>query len=48
MLEHQEASGEGAGIFPPIHFALLALTLEGYTPYDSPICRGLKAIEQFS
>lgn len=48
ILEHQEASGDWAGIFPPMHVGLLALKLEGYDLNDSPILRGLEAVERFT
>lgn len=48
ILEHQEASGDWAGIFPPMYLGLLALKLEGYDLSDSPIHRGLEAVERFA
>lgn len=48
VLEHQEASGDWAGIFPPMHVGLLALTLEGYSVHDDCVQRGLKAVERFA
>ena len=48
ILEHQEPSGDWAGIFPPMQFIPLALVLEGYTIADSPVSRGLEAIERFA
>lgn len=48
ILEHQEESGDWAGIFPPMPFGLLALTLEGYKLEDSPVRRGLEALERFA
>lgn len=47
ILEHQEESGDWAGIFPPMHLGILALVLEGYRLTDSPVRRGLEAIERF-
>ena len=47
ILEHQEAAGDWAGIFPPMHVGLLALTLEGFGMTDSCIVRGLEAVERF-
>lgn len=41
ILEHQEKSGDWAGIFPPMHLGLLALVLEGWGLQDSPVRRGL-------
>ena len=48
ILEHQEATGDWAGIFPPIHVGLLALSLEGFSLTDSCIIRGLEAVERFA
>lgn len=48
VLEHQEKSGDWAGIFPPMHFGLLALILEGYDTDHSRIQRGLEAVERFA
>lgn len=48
ILSHQEESGDWAGIFPPMHMGLLALTLEGYTLDDAPVYRGLEAVERFA
>ena len=45
--EHQEVAGDWAGIFPPMHVGLLALTLEGYALSDSCVVRGLEAVERF-
>ena len=48
ILEHQEVAGDWAGIFPPMHTGLLALTLEGFSLTDSFIVRGLEAVERFA
>lgn len=48
ILEHQEAAGDWAGIFPPMHVGLLALRLEGFSMTESCIVRGLKAVERFA
>ena len=48
ILEHQEISGDWAGIFPPMHIGLLALFLEGYNIEDNCFQRGLGAIERFA
>ena len=48
ILEHQEASGDWAGIFPPMHVGLLALILEGHSLRDSCVVRGLEAVERFA
>ena len=48
ILKHQEAAGDWAGIFPPMHLGILALRLEGFKMTDSCIVRGLEAVERFS
>ena len=48
ILDHQEAAGDWAGIFPPMHNGLLALRLEGFSMTDSRIVRGLEAVERFA
>ncbi|GFG16115.1 squalene--hopene cyclase [Aspergillus udagawae] len=48
ILEHQDDSGDWAGIFPPMHLGLLALTLEGFKITDPPVIKGLEAVERFS
>ena len=48
ILDHQEASGDWAGIFPPMHVGLLALTLEGFSLKDSCVVRGIEAVERFA
>ncbi|GFF56680.1 squalene--hopene cyclase [Aspergillus udagawae] len=48
ILEHQEDSGDWAGIFPPMHLGLLALTLEGFKITDPRVVKGLEAVERFS
>ena len=48
ILEHQEKAGDWAGIYPPMHFGILALLLEGYELTDSRIVRALEAIERFA
>lgn len=45
--QHQEDSGDWAGILPPMHLEILALVLEGHALTDSPIRRGLEAVERF-
>ena len=47
ILEHQEASGDWAEIFPPMHVGLLALVLEGHSPSDSCVVRNLEAVDCF-
>jgi squalene-hopene/tetraprenyl-beta-curcumene cyclase len=48
VLEHQEASGDWGGIFPPMMNGVLALRLAGHA-LDAPAVRaGLEAIERFS
>ncbi|KAJ5117465.1 hypothetical protein N7448_011097 [Penicillium atrosanguineum] len=48
ILEHQEAEGDWAGIFPPMHVGVLALRLEGYQLDDPPVRAALEAIERFA
>ncbi|MCJ1247668.1 hypothetical protein MMC30_004883 [Trapelia coarctata] len=48
ILEHQEESGDWAGVFPPLHVCLLALTLEGFDFKERPISRGLEAVGRFA
>ena len=48
ILKHQEPSGDWAGISPPMQLSTLALVLEGYDLTDSPVSRGLEAIERFA
>lgn len=48
ILQHQEKSGDWAGIIPPMHAGIKALLLEGYKLHDEPIQLGLAAIERFT
>jgi squalene-hopene/tetraprenyl-beta-curcumene cyclase len=48
VIEHQEDAGDFGDIMPPLHGAMFALSLEGYSLDSDPIQRGLKAIERFS
>ncbi len=48
VLDHQEASGDWAGIFPPMLNGVLALHLAGHALDSSPVRRGLAAIERFA
>ena len=48
ILEHQEMAGDWAGIFPPMHTGLLALSLEGFSVAGSCLIRGLEAVERFA
>ncbi|GEJ58133.1 squalene--hopene cyclase [Anaeromyxobacter diazotrophicus] len=47
VLEHQEESGDWAGIFPPMLNGVLALHLAGHPLDSDPVRRGLEAIERF-
>lgn len=47
VLEHQEESGDWAGIFPPMLNGVLALHLSGHPLASDPVRRGLEAIERF-
>ena len=48
IVQHQEASGDWAGYWPPMHGGVLALLLEGFSKDDSVIARGLEAMERFT
>ena len=48
MLEHQEKSGDWAGIFPPMVNGVLALFAHGYALDSDPMARALTAIERFT
>ena len=48
ILERQEKAGDWAGIIPPMHAGILALTLEGFSVEDPRIRRGVEAIERFA
>ena len=45
ILERQEPEGDMGGIFPPLHAAMFALTLEGYSLESSPVRRGIHALQ---
>ena len=47
ILEHQEQSGDWAGIFPPMVNSVLALYAHGYAVDSDPMRRGLEAMERF-
>ena len=47
-LEHEEASGDWGGIFPPMLNGVLALRLQGHALDSDPVRRGLEAIERFA
>jgi squalene-hopene/tetraprenyl-beta-curcumene cyclase len=48
VLDHQEATGDWGGIFPPMLNGVLALALQGYPLESDPVRRGLAALEAFS
>ncbi|KNG85063.1 prenyltransferase and squalene oxidase repeat protein [Aspergillus nomiae NRRL 13137] len=48
ILQHQEKTGDWAGIIPPMHTGIKALLLEGYKLHDERIQLGLAAIERFT
>ncbi|KAK4609157.1 Squalene hopane cyclase afumA [Fulvia fulva] len=48
IIDHQEATGDWAGIWPPMAFGLLAYALEGYSLESAPMRLGLEAIERFA
>lgn len=47
ILEHQEETGDWAGIFPPMVNGVLALYFNGYSVDSKPMRLGLEAIERF-
>src|SRR5208337_4482403 len=47
VLEHQEESGDWAGIQPAMVNSVLALNIRGYGVKHGPVRRGLKALEFF-
>jgi squalene-hopene/tetraprenyl-beta-curcumene cyclase len=47
VVEHQEASGDWGGIFPPMLNGVLSLHLAGHALDSGPVRRGLEAIEHF-
>jgi squalene-hopene/tetraprenyl-beta-curcumene cyclase len=48
ILEHQEPSGDWAGIQPPMVNSILALSTLGYGPDHPVMQRGLEALENFT
>lgn len=48
ILEHQEESGDWAGIQPAMLNSILALYCRGYGVNSDPVSRGLKALEFFT
>jgi squalene-hopene/tetraprenyl-beta-curcumene cyclase len=48
IVEHQEADGDWAGIFPPMVNGVLALYAHGYAIDSDAISRGLRAIDRFT
>jgi len=48
VLEHQEETGDWAGIFPPMVNGVLALALQGLPLKSGPVKLGLDAIERFA
>ena len=48
ILEHQEPSGDWAGIFPPMHAGIYALVLEGFSLSSRPVKLGIEALERFA
>jgi squalene-hopene/tetraprenyl-beta-curcumene cyclase len=46
ILERQEENGDCGGIFPPLHAAIYAFSLEGYKLDDEPVRLGLEAMER--
>ncbi|KAL1863145.1 hypothetical protein Daus18300_008138 [Diaporthe australafricana] len=48
ILEHQEKSGDWAGIIPPMHAGVQALLLERLSIGSEPVRGGIEAIERFT
>jgi squalene-hopene/tetraprenyl-beta-curcumene cyclase len=48
VLQHQEISGDWAGIFPPMVNGVVALSLNGFSLTSDQMRRGLAAIERFA
>ncbi|KAH8763110.1 terpenoid cyclases/protein prenyltransferase alpha-alpha toroid [Diaporthe sp. PMI_573] len=48
ILDHQEASGDWAGFFPPIHGSVWALLLQGYPMQHQSVRLGLEALERLA
>ena len=48
ILDHQEKSGDWAGIFPPMVNGVLALFAHGYALDSDPMARALAAVERFT
>lgn len=48
ILQHQETTGDWAGIFPPMHGSIYAFMLEGFKLHDRPVQLGLQALENFT
>lgn len=47
VIDHQERSGDWAGIFPPMLNGVIALTLQGHGPDSEPVRKGIEAIHRF-
>lgn len=47
LFEHQEEDGSWAGYYPPIHFSILALVLEGYDIDSLPVRRAVQGLDGF-
>ena len=48
VLQHQEESGDWAGIFPPMVNGVIALHLQGYSLDSDPVRKGIEAIHRFA
>jgi squalene-hopene/tetraprenyl-beta-curcumene cyclase len=48
ILDHQEESGDWAGIQPPMIYSIIALSALGYDSSFEPVQKGLKALKQFT
>ena len=48
ILDHQETSGDWAGYWPPMHYSVMALQLEGFSMDDPAINRAVEAMERYT
>jgi squalene-hopene/tetraprenyl-beta-curcumene cyclase len=48
ILDHQEESGDWAGIQPPMIYSIIALSAMGHDSSFEPVQKGLKALKQFT
>ncbi len=48
ILRHQDDSGDWGGIYPPVMYSIMALTLQGKPLDDPAITRGFEALDRFA